>query len=1056
MNVKTSEAEFRACGQTSAATFRACGPKLGLSPLSPLKRMRFLSFLLLGMLLFALAEVNEAQAAAPILQVQGAIANVTSGNLTVTLPAHATDDILILGVEAWVPNTALSAVDIPTPSNWTKLGSVQQPVGTADGWIAYFWLRATSNAMVNPVVTAGAGWDTGNDTSFAGRAYTISGAIPTGNPYDAAVISAALTAANGQMPAVTVSGTERMVVQFMNSNDNNAAGTAPSGWTAGAAATNNNGTDAGFQTFRQDNVSANTNVTASAVAVPAQGAYAFMGISFKPPTATVATLGTQTANMTVGATNQYVGGQFTISTTGGTNITAITVTESGTIDASANLNNIKLYTENDITSPFDCASETLSSPSAPTEAQFGATDTNGFSAANSTSAFTGTVAITPTATQCVYVVLDVGAGAAGGQTIEISINASTDVTSSVANIGGTFPVAIAGTTTIVSTSVSSFNGCEFASCTPVATPLTYAALYTKLAGTAFTLYGVALNTDGTLASTFGGSVTVDLLANTNTGVSLGANNCPTSQTATIALGSTTFSAGRAAIGSITVNTAYRDVRMRFTCSAAVCGSVITQCSSNNFAVRPTAFTGFSSTNANNTGSTGTPLLKTGANFNLTVDSVAGYNGTPSIDNTKVVGSPTAGTIGGSFGAAAVGTGQATGTTFFYSEVGNFGLNLNTIYDSSFTSVDQSGDCTADFSNTLVGGKYGCSFGSPAIALASGFGRFTPDNFSVSLNAPAFGTTCGTFSYVGQAFSYTTAPVMTVTARNGTSNELTNVTTTNYAGSYMKITNTSLTPSGQAARYTRFDALGGGITPTLDTAVLPATTADPTIGTFTSGVGTLTFGSGSGLGFTRSTTTPSAPFNADIALVINVIDSDGVAASNPVNPVSFGAATAGNGIAFGGGKDTRFGRLRLQNAHGSELLNLRIPMTAQYWNGSAFVTNLNDNCTSIAAANIKLQNYQPAGFPVNMPQANVVTGGAFVNGVGSLRLNKPDPAVKGSVDVCVDIGADNSTTCVATTPATRSYLQGAWTGTDYDDDPAARATFGVYKGRDEFIYLRESY
>ncbi len=896
MNVKTSEAEFRACGQTSAATFRACGPKLGLSPLSPLKRMRFLSFLLLGMLLFALAEVNEAQAAAPILQVQGAIANVTSGNLTVTLPAHATDDILILGVEAWVPNTALSAVDIPTPSNWTKLGSVQQPVGTADGWIAYFWLRATSNAMVNPVVTAGAGWDTGNDTSFAGRAYTISGAIPTGNPYDAAVISAALTAANGQMPAVTVSGTERMVVQFMNSNDNNAAGTAPSGWTAGAAATNNNGTDAGFQTFRQDNVSANTNVTASAVAVPAQGAYAFMGISFKPPTA-------------------------------------------------------------------------------------------------------------------------------------------------------------------VSTSVSSFNGCESASCTLVATPLTYAALYTKLAGTAFTLYGVALNTDGTLASTFGGSVTVDLLANTNTGVSLGANNCPTSQTATIALGSTTFSAGRAAIGSITVNTAYRDVRMRFTCSAAVCGSVITQCSSNNFAVRPTAFTGFSSTNANNTGSTGTPLLKTGANFNLTVDSVAGYNGTPSIDNTKVVGSPAAGAIGGGFGAALVGTGTATGASFFYSEVGNFGLSLNAIYDSSFTSVDQPGDCTADFLNTLVGGKYGCSFGSPAIALASGFGRFTPDNFNVSLNAPVFGTTCGTFGYVGQAFSYTTAPVMTVTARNGTSNGLTNATTTNYAGVYMKFSNAVGTSLNQApyntqgGRYSRFDALGGGITPTLDTAVLPETTADPTIGTFTSGVGTLTFGSGSGLGFTRSTTTPSAQFNADIALAINVIDSDGVAASNPV---SFGAATAGNGIAFGGGKDTRFGRLRLQNAHGSELLALPIQMTVQYWNGSAFVTNVADNCTSIAAANIKLQNYQPVGFSGNMSQANVVVGGAFINGVGSLRLNKPDPAVKGSVDVCVDIGADTPTLCVATTPDSKSYLQGAWTGTAYDDDPAARATFGVYKGRDDFIYLRESY
>ena len=66
-----------------------------------------------------------------------------------------------------------------------------------------------------------------------------------------------------------------------------------------------------------------------------------------------------------------------------------------------------------------------------------------------------------------------------------------------------------------------------------------------------------------------------------------------------------------------------------------------------------------------------------------------------------------------------------------------------------------------------------------------------------------------------------------------------------------------------------------MTPALDTSLLPATTADPTIGTFTNGVGTLAFSAGSGFAFTRSTTTPNAPFNADIALALNVIDSDSV-------------------------------------------------------------------------------------------------------------------------------------------------------------------------------------
>jgi hypothetical protein len=37
------------------------------------------------------------------------------------------------------------------------------------------------------------------------------------------------------------------------------------------------------------------------------------------------------------------------------------------------------------------------------------------------------------------------------------------------------------------------------------------------------------------------------------------------------------------------------------------------------------------------------------------------------------------------------------------------------------------------------------------------------------------------------------------------------------------------------------------------------------------------------------------------------------------------------------------------------------------------------------------------------------------------------------------------------------LQGLWyPGISYNNDPGARATFGVYKGANEFIYLRENY
>ncbi|MBI4937717.1 MAG: hypothetical protein HY846_05800 [Nitrosomonadales bacterium] len=578
-------------------------------------------------------------------------------------------------------------------------------------------------------------------------------------------------------------------------------------------------------------------------------------------------------------------------------------------------------------------------------------------------------------------------------------------------------------------------------------------LYTRLAGTGFSFDVVALKADGTVETSYASAanknVTVELVEGS------GATACASRAALTPAVSQTlTFiaaDAGRKAAANMTVNKAYTNLRCRVT-DANQSPSVI-GCSTDNFVVRPAGFT-VSSTDATNTGTSGAPAIKTGAGFNLTAASIAGYNGTPAIDNTAVTGTPNAGTIGGAFAAAPPATGTAEGNAFFYSEVGNFGLGANAVFDNTFTSVDQPNDCTADFSNTLASGKYGCYFGSgavPFVAGSSGFGRFIPDNFNVGFNTPSFGAACGTFGYVGQVFSFTTTPVMTVVARQGTANGLTNTTTANYADAYMKLTNASLAqvPYGTTAgRYFRFDALGGGATPVLDTGGLPPASSDPAIGTFTNGVGTLTFGAGTGALFTRSLTAPNAPFNADIALALNVVDADGVAFAG--NPATFGAASAGGGIAFGGGKGMRFGRLKLVNAHGSELLNLPVPVQAQFWNGTAFVTNTADNCTALAANSIALTT-PPAGVGVS-------AGITLSAGAGSLILTKPTTPAKVSVDLCVDLGADpaGGTVCSATSAA-RSYLQGIWPlGANYNNDPAARATFGVYKGGNEFIYLRENY
>ena len=233
---------------------------------------------------------------APTLQAEGGIAAVTAGSLTITLPAHATDDILVCTVMVWAPSTIPPMATIPTPSGWTKVVGIYDTGGTE---ISYYWRRATSGSETNPVFTRGLNWDTGTDTCYAGRAYVIRGCITSGNPWDEIDPTTAYTTTTGPFDAVTVSGSERLVVQFGGMTDNASWGAAPSGWTAGTAVTSTTGKDAGFQTFRKDNVSANTSADESNVTAPAQGGYLFFGVSFKPPVG--------------GATEQFIAAAIDIS-----------------------------------------------------------------------------------------------------------------------------------------------------------------------------------------------------------------------------------------------------------------------------------------------------------------------------------------------------------------------------------------------------------------------------------------------------------------------------------------------------------------------------------------------------------------------------------------------------------------------------------------------------------------------------------------------------------------------------------------------------------------------
>ncbi len=326
------------------------------------------------------------------------------------------------------------------------------------------------------------------------------------------------------------------------------------------------------------------------------------------------------------------------------------------------------------------------------------------------------------------------------------------------------------------------------------------------------------------------------------------------------------------------------------------------------------------------------------------------------------------------------------------------------------------------------------------------GRFTPHHFDVSTNTPAFATACtgGAFTYIGQPFNYASGmqPVMTMTARN-----LTGGTTANYKGTtpaaqaFFKITNVSLTGKAYTA--------GTG---TLDVSGITGT--DPAIVAGTNGTGTLTFNSGTGLLFTRNAL--QAPFDAEISLGINVVDSDGVAYST--NPARFGQATAGNGIAFSTGKAMRFGRLRLIGASGSQLLPLRVPFEAQYWTGTFFATNTADTCTTVASGSVGLGNYIGN---LSSGETTATAVSALTAGRGLITLSAPGAGNNGSVDLAINLGAGaNAAACPVyapvAAPGAMAYLRGQWCGAAYDKDPSVRVRFGIRPGGAERIYMRENY
>lgn len=174
-------------------------------------------------------------------------------------------------------------------------------------------------------------------------------------------------------------------------------------------------------------------------------------------------------------------------------------------------------------------------------------------------------------------------------------------------------------------------------------------------------------------------------------------------------------------------------------------------------------------------------------------------------------------------------------------------------------------------------------------------------------------------------------------------------------------------------------------------------------------------------------------------------SDSTTTALVVNSVTPAGAAAG--VQYEDGLMVISGRLFMPNLFGSELLRMTVPLTAQYWNGSAWVTSATDSPPGSATPSTVAATLIPLACTRSFAQSASATAckagvlafasgsvnpAPLTKGVGKMILQAPGRGTNGSIDFSAAGG-----NAAAWLPSTR-----------------ARATFGLYTS--PLIYLREVY
>jgi len=432
---------------------------------------------------------------------------------------------------------------------------------------------------------------------------------------------------------------------------------------------------------------------------------------------------------------------------------------------------------------------------------------------------------------------------------------------------------------------------------------------------------------------------------------------------------------------------YSDVgQVTLIASKAAAGTLLTTLTgaSNAFVVAPASISV--------TSVTASPI-KAGAAFSATVSALNSLgNATPNFGKETAPEGVTLSSIlamgAGTWQNPALGNRVIAGGTF-----------TNGVAPVSNLSWSEVGDISlkADLSSASYLGSGLSATGSTATTS-----KFIPDHFdtwikqsgAVPMTCPV-GLTCPANVYGASGMVYSGQPfIVQVIARNTTNCTMPPV------GTFDPTADSCVTKNYQGTTYAQDVTLSGvgGVGGSLSNLSLSAAN-------FTLGVGTTTLLPA----YTFTATAPVAPV--------------------PINIHAAGTGVSSTAVSSGTGESgllVAYGRIKISNAYGSELLPITLMATAQYYGTSGWTNSLTDNATIVGLASTYsvVPTSGAAGSTTPTPQNGTVTGGQL-----SIKLSKP--GAKGVATIA---------------PLAHSYMTTA----------SGTATFGVYKGANEFIYLRESY